>query len=1047
MRRTVISTTAVLSSLLLLVGSVRADATGAGAGQDAIGFKPKSASELHEQWRLGTMSRIAYLLASQQDCKLNEAEASTDMCRKLETHGEDVSALESWADEGSDFGNLKEAALLHSSSQNLFGKTQYRQAEEALDKSIVLQLFPFADEGVQNKWHNSLLDPYVLLKHQRKELADAFMLLAAACLEAGYQTYDLRLLLKSHFALDTAIELFLLDDSSISENEYTIILHMDILASLEETIPTASSTHLKEVAEEAGLDCEKCENDFDYRRKIMQAVDTGIMFDVSEDVRSSEVDRCAANQILQQSTTVVVHQISQFLASPMLGPSAAAVLRDLHRPCYEDQVEGKCSSHFSPALHYTVQCIDMNEDGSPINERDKRAKKGPHQLSLSKTEKKIRNILKQKFDYASFEESNLRSNAPCNNPKSTEDDQGREFFAWNQPVHHTKEGVRKPQTILHGADSTAMAGAGGNGMVGSSYDYQKDISRLEKELQKEPQFSSEQKGDDPIVPITLFFMLVFYFGSWMLWKNRKLLRRRVAEYDLWNKEYKRDNSKDTALVRMAISSGDIHKLEDALNEVSHADPAVLRRARTLLAQKKKQKKEADVARAKAKAAKQRASALKKEEKTKKVASIEPISTAATIAAVRAKVERERQAESPRSERSNTFDSSMSDEDFMPVVAQQSSRRKRATTTGSLKAVESDRDAAAASGASGASASRRNNSDTQSHSGSVPSANGDQGANAAASRNPGRHATRERSKSGHAKTQSGSHFGAGGAGGGGRRLERKSFDKGGPATTKGRDAYVNFRKRPSNEHPIGFYGDSGGRDSGRDMGNNNASSKYKHPHSGQNGAASALREERRYSNRGSRRYGSNGSRGAHYVARGHSTGHQTSHSQQGLAMRAQGGQERERRALNGHGGGQQAGSAQQAPSKAYGSSLYQTDLIGSLVGSYSPFKANGKSTNGAGQATAGGGGSKGGKTEHKTGGSSYQPQWGWSSGSWHNNGNGGNGSAPKRPNPASASIPKHMRANSFPEVDHDFEVDLNSNSEGTVEWLPSKLIDSLVSKDQ
>ena len=41
----------------------------------------------------------------------------------------------------------------------------------------------------------------------------------------------------------------------------------------------------------------------------------------------------------------------------------------------------------------------------------------------------------------------------------------------------------------------------------------------------------------------------------------------------------------------------------------------------------------------------------------------------------------------------------------------------------------------------------------------------------------------------------------------------------------------------------------------------------------------------------------------------------------------------------------------------------------------------------------------------------------------------------------------MRANSFPEVDHDFEVDLNSNSEGTVEWLPSKLIDSLVSKDQ
>ena len=42
---------------------------------------------------------------------------------------------------------------------------------------------------------------------------------------------------------------------------------------------------------------------------------------------------------------------------------------------------------------------------------------------------------------------------------------------------------------------------------------------------------------------------------------------------------------------------------------------------------------------------------------------------------------------------------------------------------------------------------------------------------------------------------------------------------------------------------------------------------------------------------------------------------------------------------------------------------------------------------------------------------------------------------KARNPALASMPKHMRANSFPEVDHDFEVDLNS-SQGTVEWLPN-----------
>ena len=169
--------------------------------------------------------------------------------------------------------------------------------------------------------------------------------------------------------------------------------------------------------------------------------------------------------------------------------------------------------------------------------------------------------------------------------------------------------------------------------------------------------------------------------------------RRLQRYDIWNRELrKRENSEDTVALKLAMTSCDIGKLERALSEVSYADPAVLRRARHLLAQRKKAKKADDAAKSKAKAAKLRASALKKgkEEKSKKIMmAAGRESTALTVAAVRAKVESERniqlgsQTDSPRSERSNTFDSSVSEEDFMPVGGQQGSRRKRATTTGSL----------------------------------------------------------------------------------------------------------------------------------------------------------------------------------------------------------------------------------------------------------------------------------------------------------------------------------------------------------------------------
>ena len=936
MRPKLLSTTrvAALSAALLVLSC----ATSVASATDQGKVRKRAVAVLKDQWRLGTLSRISHLLVSHEECG-SAGDKASEACRKVDGQSAHFSDLQEWAQsQTDDWPNLLRAARLRAEARSLFKEAKYEEAEEAMDKAITLQLFPFGVEQALTRWHSSLLDPEAVVKHQRQELADSFVLLAAACLEDGYKNQDIRQLMKSHFALDTAMELYLLDNLGVNQNEYTNILHMDILGALEETIPTATSGQLKEIVADVGLECASCENDFDFRGKIMEAVQSGVTFNVDEAIRDAEIGKCTQNQILQQSTSIVLHQLSAFLSSAMLTQDAAVLLHEgLARPCYSKTEGGPCDSFFFPDLQRMVQCVDVDGEGVPLRQPVKKARFP----SLNEEERWIRNVVREGLDFPGRDEGF----SSCSNPS-----------------------VGEQLDLESGKGKQASAGgfgAGSHGGGGSTVsDFEFGNGRLERDLQKEATaFVGESKGDDPIVPIILVFMIVIYCGSWMLWKNRKSLRRRVAKYGLWKKEPSRENSQDTQRLRVAIASGEIHKLEQALGEVNNADPATLRRARSLLSQKKKAKKEQDQQKARAKQAKQRASAQKREERNKRgTQGSEPISTAATIAAVRAKVERERQDHSGHTNNSaqQNQDSSVSDEDFISVADKQGRLRRRANTTGSAGKPEG--------GEPEPLSSSRKNSDCegrQSHA-----------AQGAKDRPPaGRQPRRSRGGSGDG------HYVVRG---------RRSFDKnGGPGDLpKGRDAYASFRKSSLDrndasglteraaaaQHPNGESGSATGRyvPPNRREGRLSGGSSHRRPPLP--GPASATRYSRN-----------------EYVPAGQGGGHHQHHGR-------------------GH-----RGSRRETPSgsNSYGSSLYQADLIGSLVGSYSPFMA---SNNGGG----GGGGSRAQASPAHASREQKPSEQQWTR---------------KARNPALASMPKHMRANSFPEVDHDFEVDLNS-SQGTVEWLPN-----------
>ncbi len=227
------TTTVLVSGLLLLSGNIAAVECCSGASAPSpsgqateLGAPGRAAG--YEQWKLGTLSHVAHLLAVDIECQQGQegdgSGSGSDLCQRLEDHRGDVSFLQSWAQKEGDYGGLLRSAQLHASAQALFAHGKYAEAEEAAAQSIVLQIVPLEDEEALTRWHTSLLHPHSqTLAPQRGRLADAFVLLAASCLETGFQEGSLTKLMKSHFALDTGVEISLLDNSNIGDNQYVLL--------------------------------------------------------------------------------------------------------------------------------------------------------------------------------------------------------------------------------------------------------------------------------------------------------------------------------------------------------------------------------------------------------------------------------------------------------------------------------------------------------------------------------------------------------------------------------------------------------------------------------------------------------------------------------------------------------------------------------------------------------------------------------------------------------------------------------------------------------
>ena len=232
----------------------------------------------------------------------------------------------------------------------------------------------------------------------------------------------------------------------------------------------------------------------------------------------------------------------------------------------------------------------------------------------------------------------------------------------------------------------------------ASGDTQEEHTRkLQEEMMRQAHGTLAGQQDDPMVPIILLSLVASSVGLWYCRKNRKQLGRmfqRSLEGRQRAARPRREESADTERLRVAMEGGDVNRLARVLDEVTDVNPSMLKRARNVLAQKRKEEKAQQLARSKVKAAKARgkASKAKKQPKEEKHRGFYgDISASAALAATRARLQLNT---STNKDDSDSDNSSLNEEaDFADFQDVESKLRRRRAQAEEAKQADSSQAAA------------------------------------------------------------------------------------------------------------------------------------------------------------------------------------------------------------------------------------------------------------------------------------------------------------------------------------------------------------------
>ncbi|WIA36708.1 hypothetical protein OEZ86_007983 [Tetradesmus obliquus] len=217
------------------------------------------------EWRMEATAHVASLMVRDQQCKGDPAN-----CDLQEGASDAIETLSKWAAGDKGWERLLSSVSLYAIARHAYQEAEYDEAIIALEESLALRLFAYADQKTLDRWQQGLVMPGSLFRRQKMDLANMLVLRSDCLVQLAREQRDVDDLTEAMELLQLATALLKGGDELVPDSVTAISRRAATISAMAaELLPQLKTSRVKEVLEHHGIACTGCSSKGDYLLRLV----------------------------------------------------------------------------------------------------------------------------------------------------------------------------------------------------------------------------------------------------------------------------------------------------------------------------------------------------------------------------------------------------------------------------------------------------------------------------------------------------------------------------------------------------------------------------------------------------------------------------------------------------------------------------------------------------------------------------------------------------------------------------------------------------------
>eukprot|EP00775_Hariotina_reticulata_P012473 gene12473-12607_t len=217
------------------------------------------------EWRMEATAHVASLMVRDQQCK-----GDPENCDLQEGASDAIETLSKWAVGDKGWERLLSSVSLYAIARHAYQEAEYDEAIIALEESLALRLFAYADQKTLDRWQQGLVMPGSMFRRQKMDLANTLVLRSDCLVQLAREQRDVDDLTEAMELLQLATALLKGGDELVPDSVVAITRRASTIAQVAvELLPQLKTSRVKEVLERHGISCTGCSSKADYLVRLV----------------------------------------------------------------------------------------------------------------------------------------------------------------------------------------------------------------------------------------------------------------------------------------------------------------------------------------------------------------------------------------------------------------------------------------------------------------------------------------------------------------------------------------------------------------------------------------------------------------------------------------------------------------------------------------------------------------------------------------------------------------------------------------------------------